>query len=367
MSQPSHATNLNPLGAGDLIDRAIRLYRKNFWTLIGIAVPPILISSFGSMLLAIGWREAMVTQKDLAAAGYVSMILGGVGLWLLGTIMTLMIMGGASRNLVRNLLWGEAITFRDTYRNTFSRFFGLLIASSIIGVILAVSALALFYILMILVGIIFIIAFALSPVSQIVSSVFGIILSIAALLLTIWLFFLVASRFAYTPQIMLVEGQGVFAAIGRSMSLASGNVRRLMALVFFTLFVAGSALMILLVPLIWYANLNGVHLFSLDPDIVPLWYLIGWQVVWQLSWILLTPVWMIGLSLLYVDERVRHEGYDIELMAARQLGEIPSLPKQFLNPLHPALAQTTAPPPAGPAPPTTSSERRHNSSTLGLN
>ena len=34
---------------------------------------------------------------------------------------------------------------------------------------------------------------------------------------------------------------------------------------------------------------------------------------------------MLGLSLLYVDERVRHEGYDIELMAARQLGELPDI------------------------------------------
>jgi len=32
------------------------------------------------------------------------------------------------------------------------------------------------------------------------------------------------------------------------------------------------------------------------------------------------------MSLLYVDERVRHEGYDIELMAARQLPPMPELP-----------------------------------------
>ena len=48
---------------------------------------------------------------------------------------------------------------------------------------------------------------------------------------------------------------------------------------------------------------------------------------------------MLGLSLLYVDERVRHEGYDVELLAARQLGEIPPLPPQYANPLQPALSQ----------------------------
>jgi len=52
---------------------------------------------------------------------------------------------------------------------------------------------------------------------------------------------------------------------------------------------------------------------------------------------------MIGLCLLYVDERVRHEGYDIELMAAQRLGEIPAVPGSFSNPLQPALASQTAP------------------------
>ena len=51
---------------------------------------------------------------------------------------------------------------------------------------------------------------------------------------------------------------------------------------------------------------------------------------------------MLGLSLLYVDERVRHEGYDIELMAARQLPEMPKLPG-VVSPFAPALVTGRAP------------------------
>ena len=58
----------------------------------------------------------------------------------------------------------------------------------------------------------------------------------------------------------------------------------------------------------------------------------------------LTPVWMVGLCLLYIDERVRHEGYDIELMAARRLGDIPDVPQDYLNPLQPALASSVEKP-----------------------
>ncbi len=352
MAEVLQFTNVNPLEAGDLIDRAVRLYRKNFWTLVKIAIPPVLVSTFGSMLFTIGLREASITEKDLDAAAYVSMLLAGGLFWLLGTLLIVMVMGGASRNLVRHLLWGEAISFRETYRNTLSRFFGLLGASMIIGLILHFALTILFYVLMILVVVVYFVSMLLNPISSFLASLIGTILSIACGLLVFWLFFLIASRFAYVPQVMLVEGQGVFAAFGRSTSLASGNVKRLMALAVFAAFATLSALMILLVPLVWYAALNGIEIYSLDPDATPVWYLIGWQVVWQLSWILLTPIWMIGLSLLYVDERVRHEGYDIELMAARQLGEMPALPKQFLNPLHPALAQqaiSTGPPPARPS------------------
>jgi hypothetical protein len=359
MAEPLNFTNVNPLGAGDLIDRAVRLYAKNFWTLIKIAVPPILASTFGSMLVAIGWREAMVTDKDIAAVIYISMIVSGSALWILGMHMTLMVMGGASRNLVRHLLWGEAITFRETYRNTLSRFFGLLGASIIITVVLGFTSIILFYLLMIMVSIVFLISLSFNMISPFLAALAGTILSIVCLVFILWLFFLIASRFAYVPQIMLVENQGVFPAIGRSTSLASGNVKRFAALFLFTLFATMSAVMILLVPLVWYAALNGVELLTFDPDMTPMWYLIGWHVVSQLSWILLTPVWMIGLSLLYVDERVRHEGYDIELMAARQLGEIPALPKQFLNPLHPALANQAGRPQPGDKPPSFTS--------LGLN
>jgi len=50
--------------------------------------------------------------------------------------------------------------------------------------------------------------------------------------------------------------------------------------------------------------------------------------------------------LLYVDERVRHEGYDIELMAARQLGELPNI--DVSSPLGTALHsnERKQPPPA---------------------
>jgi hypothetical protein len=57
---------------------------------------------------------------------------------------------------------------------------------------------------------------------------------------------------------------------------------------------------------------------------------------------------MLGLSLLYVDERVRHEGYDIELMAARQLDELPDM--NVTSPLGTALHSLERKQPPSPIP-----------------
>ena len=53
----NHALNHTPelsllrLGAGDLIDRAVRFYRKFFWTFILIAAQPVVIGT----VISVGW------------------------------------------------------------------------------------------------------------------------------------------------------------------------------------------------------------------------------------------------------------------------------------------------------------------------
>ena len=357
--------SLTPLGAGDLIDRAVRFYRQNFWTFVFIAAPPILIGT----LISVGWtilgRELFSANSLRSPSETVFYFLfawcGAIVIWLTETVATLTVMGGASRNFVRHLLFGEPLSFRETYKNVRSRIGGLVLASLVIALLFGFLGSTIFYVGMIVaVLVVFLVAAALS-FSTFLTFVVSFVLILAVSFGTGWLFFLAASRFAYVPQVMMVEGQGVFAAIGRSTTLASGNVKRLAALFVFTTVATYSALSLFYIPLGWYAHLQGVPIFNfgLDADLIPAWYEIANQFVWQASFILLMPVWMIGLCLLYVDERVRHEGYDIELMAAQRLGEIPAVPHDFVNPLQPALANQNQPirPP----------EKKSAMSPLGLN
>lgn len=344
---------LAPLGAGDLIDRAVRLYRRHFLTLIRIAAPPVLVSAAGSTLTTIAIRAIGTTPSTARLLLYILMLISGGFVIVVGSLFSLIVMGGATRNLVAHLLWDEPVSFRSTYRAVKSRFWGLLGASILVALWLGFcSWLAVmgFYLVFLLV---FVVVFAIgSVVPEFVTGIVVVLGTIAAVAGALILFFLLAGRMAYVPQAMLVEGRSVGSAIGRSFSLASGNVRRLMAMTLFTLFATYSALALLIVPLGWYGWVSGVDISPFASE-WPAWYAIGYEVILQCSHILLAPIWMLGLSLLYVDERVRHEGYDIELMAARQLSAMPELPG-VMSPFAPALVTGRKPqfmPPPAPMPP----------------
>lgn len=352
MSATQSQLALAPLGAGDLIDRAVRLYRRHFLTLIRIAAPPVLLSAFGSTVTTIAFRAIGATPSSVRLLLYVLMVLGGGVIIICGSLFSLIVMGGATRNLVAHLLWDEPVSFRATYAAVKSRFWGLLAASFLVAAWLGFCAGVAFTAFYIVFAIIFMAAFALGSLGvEWLIAIISIVGTIAAIVLGMILFFLLAGHVAYVPQAMLVEGRTVTSAIGRSFSLASGNVRRLMAMTLFTSFATYSALALLIIPLGWYGWANGVDVSPVGTT-WPAWYSIGYEVILQCSHILLAPIWMLGLSLLYVDERVRHEGYDIELMAARQLEPMPELPG-VVSPFAPALVKRrtkTFVPPA-PIPP----------------
>lgn len=337
--------SIAPLGAGDLIDRAVRLYRQYFFVLIRIAAPPVIVAAAGSVLMSISFRQVMKTSDDLSVFLYILLILLGFVVVLAGWHFSLIVLGGATRNLVTHLLWNEPVSARATYAAVKSRFWGLYFASLLVmGWLWICGGVAgtVFYVGALIVVFSAIALSAVAPVWLTGTFIVG-VLTVTGLL-AIWIFFFLAARVAYVPQALLVEGKGIGASIGRSFSLAKGNVRRLMAMAIFTSFATNSALMILIVPLGWIAYLvSNVSPFSQSE--APAWYSIGYSVLSQFSYLLLAPIWMLGLSLLYVDERVRHEGYDIELIAARQLSEMPEL--NVTSPLAPALSldPRKAPPP----------------------
>src|SRR5687767_5249412 len=142
--------SLVPLGPGDLIDRAVRFYRGNFWTFVMIAAPPVVVGT----IVSVGWTYLSRSLFAVSSASdvvdftfyYIFVWFVSIVIWFTEMFATLSVMGGASRNFVRHLLFGEPITFRETYANTWRRLAGLLVASTIISVVLGVIGIVVFYI-----------------------------------------------------------------------------------------------------------------------------------------------------------------------------------------------------------------------------
>ena len=71
--------HLVPLGAGDLIDRAVRLYRRHLITLMRIAAPPVVVTAIGWVMWTVGTRGFSTAYSTGEIVSYVLLCIAGIG------------------------------------------------------------------------------------------------------------------------------------------------------------------------------------------------------------------------------------------------------------------------------------------------
>ncbi len=315
---------LNPMSAGDIIDLAVRLYRRNFLTLLKIVLAPSIFAYAGLIIFSIGWNNFSLMRGNARLAVTLSMIIGGGLIYLVGKAAFYGVLGGASRSLIHHFFDGTPLRARDVYRAVVERFWSLLGAMFIIFLLVLGFGSIIFFVMNFF--FIFFFSFILF-MSQSLPYWTGItlilIFGFGYFLLVFIVLMMVYSRIVYLPQVLMVEGKGVFNSISRSFALARGEVRRIAALILFWFYVAWSLWLLLMFPLGWFGYWYGVDINPLNSN-YPLWYNIISQSLTQLSEILIAPIAMLGFTLLYIDSRVRKEGFDVELLADRTLPPLPT-------------------------------------------
>src|SRR5262245_28167822 len=127
---------LAPMSAGDIIDRAVRLYGRNFLALLRIVLAPSLVAYAGSILMSIGMRNATLSRGDERVVVTVLLVLGGFLLWAIGKAAFYAVLGGSSRSLVAHFFDGIPILARDVYRAVRERVWSLIGATLIIGLLM---------------------------------------------------------------------------------------------------------------------------------------------------------------------------------------------------------------------------------------
>ncbi len=315
---------LAPLSTGDLLDRIVRLYRRHWIALMRIAILPVILSYVGIMALTFGIRNFSTTKGDWRIATSVLLVLVGVVLYLGGKAALIFLLGGTARELVQHFMNGSAVSARGVYR-TVRQYFWRLVGATVMILALAVTlGIFLLYAVALAVGTYVLAAgWALSGLPFWLQATLHSLIGFVAFIAVTILVLMNVKRVVFLPQAIAVENKSVSAALSRSFSLAGGEFRRkdfipIIALVFFYVYISWSVLLLFMLPVYLYAGMNGIEggPFNLQQ---PLWYTVLSNTISQASEILLLPVLMIGFILLYIDSRVRREGYDLELLANRYL------------------------------------------------
>ncbi len=308
-------TLLEPMSIGDVIDRAVRLYRRNFASLISVVALPCVVGYAAALMFWYGYSKLVLglasgPSPDAVAALGVSLLLYPAYSFLLLTVVS-----GLARVVGDSIMLGERITFRGWFKAARMRlgsialmWFLMLVLIMVLYVVFAVVAFALIMLVAVVAGVTA--KAGLPPWLMGTITGIGVLALIAGGLFTL---LFVLARVVFIPQVVMVEGESAASALGRAIRLGGGgNWHKLGAIVLFTYFITFSIQLALVVPFGLALYLSGF--LTAEFFISPMWNAI-YGAFGQVSNMLALPIWIVSLTLLYFDSRVRKEGYDVELVA----------------------------------------------------
>ncbi|MBN2119001.1 MAG: hypothetical protein JW730_20705 [Anaerolineales bacterium] len=297
----AQVTKLRPLGMGELLDHAFRLYRRNFFTFIGIIavvqVPLTLLTMLTTLLTASEMITNTYSYTGPAPESVLDTLGPGFGLGMLGTLFLgiigfVLLQGLATAALTRAVAGdylGERLGFIDAYRKV-GNSWGKVILALLLGSLINI-ALALFWIIIPCVG-----WFTGAGMLYFFS---GIVMQIV-------------------PAIIVLEKKTPKDAIRRGWDLTR---RRFWWVVGFAalLYVFNQVIVAGPVTLINWVLQYATSSLAADPAMMVIVTNVTQSLLTLVMTLLYLPLQLAALTLLYFDLRVRTEGFDLAWTAERAL------------------------------------------------
>jgi hypothetical protein len=255
---------LRQMGIGELVDGAVKLYRRDWLALMGIAAIVLVPVTFIQVWVTqnmVGSLNEFATQQEFDAVASQVLLITVVFVAVQFLIVQPFLVAAISRAAADAYL-GERVTLGRTFRYALSRLPAILWITIVTSVVTIVGLF-----LLIIPGII---AFV---------------------------------RLALAPAVLVVEDVRGTKAVGRSWRLTNGHFWRVLGTLILSGLIAAVGAAIIQIPTEFAA-------VALGPD--------GWPVSAlgaALASVLITPFSLLIVVLLYFDLRVRKEGFDIEVMA----------------------------------------------------
>jgi hypothetical protein len=289
--------DLRPMEFGEILDGALQLFRRHFGLFLKLSLAvmwlPLAFSIyFRSRFLGFGsmnpQQTAAMIQSEIVPLILLALVWGvlyGAGM--------LMLTAGSIRVISDSYL-GREPEFGDSMRFGLSKIVPLFLVG--LG-----KGLLLFLLYILCAGVIVLTAAA---------GGMAVLLVFIEVIAAIWLVLYVACGYMVTTPVVVLESlPSNFDAFGRSWALTKGMRGRLFGLVFVAYLLAS-----LLPSLVLSAV--GALVGELAPAAV-----FAWTVIGAVLPVVLTPIVPCVLTLAYYDLRVRHEGFDLQLLS-EQLGSV---------------------------------------------
>ncbi len=310
------AVPLRPLTLGDIYGAAFKIIRVNPSATVGSAV---LVATF-SMLLPVLATAALALLTDftlldpavidtadpdgltsttdvVAAATPAVLLLTGSLLSAFGLIFVT----GMVTQVTAAAAVGRRMSLGEAWAGTHGRRWRLVGLSLTLGLMWLVLFAA--YALLVVIPV-----FNGGDVGTILALFFGLLL----LFVPLWVFVWVRVSYLAVPPLML-EGAGVFGAIGRGWSLTRRQFWRTFGIALLTVLVTGVASNVLSLPL---GLVGGIAAAAVpDPQTAVLVSVAVQALASVLASAFTAPFSAAVACLQYVDQRIRKEAYDMELLA----------------------------------------------------
>ena len=286
-------TVLRPLSTSELLDRTFHLYRNHFVLFVGIAALP----QLGVLAVRLSYAERVIRTPFLGRWGPVLVV------WIIG-FLALEIAHAATAIAVSNLHLERNTSIGSAYstaRGSLLRVLWIAFAAFLLPILIAIP------IMLTVVGVLSIVV-AGSGSEDTVTIVFSVLMVVAIFVAPLrwWL------RWSLVVPITVLEGGGLRVSMRRSKALT--HDRRGRVFLVYVLIVALTWVVGVICQVPFYLTM-GSHAFSrpgLIGQTARMLQAAGYFVSGSLVGALLT----IALTLIYYDERVRREGFDMQLMMA---------------------------------------------------
>jgi len=351
------AATSRPLTLGEILDRTVQLYRRNFPLFFGIAVLPsaLYVAVSGSLSLYYTSKFPALQQNPQAATPAILLIVLVAVLFVLIGVPILLGISAVSFSALNFAAIaanrGEGPTIRSAYARSFKlfwRFAGIIALQTLLAALVPTVAAG----LLVFLGAIVTALVSRSgggPVVAILLGLFMFLLILAAFAACLWIWI----RFCLAFTASAVEDKKPWPSMQRSAQLTKGSRGRIFVMylmVFIMTIVAYYALTLpidIVLKLTMFKSMEALALLTKPPIVLQVVNL----VISCLERAFTLPIYAIALVLFYNDQRTRIEGYDIEqLMEQAGWSDLPTAPLIFTPPTPPyatppaSFAEASAPP-----------------------